>query len=71
MKARHGITAGYPLRYTYQSVMLESISDRGYLVSFKAACLPQQFTDVLVIGGGKTGLRSAMAGQFVYAAQDI
>jgi L-aspartate oxidase len=41
--------------------MLESISDRRYLVPFKAARLPQQFTDVLVIGGGVAGLRSAIA----------
>ncbi|HEY1684103.1 MAG TPA: L-aspartate oxidase [Tepidisphaeraceae bacterium] len=41
--------------------MLETISDRRYLVPFKAAALPQRFTDVLVIGGGVAGLRSAIA----------
>ncbi len=41
--------------------MLEAIADRRYLVPFKASRLPQQFTDVLVIGGGVAGLRSAIA----------
>lgn len=41
--------------------MLESITERRYLLPFKAARLPQQFTDVLVIGGGVAGLRSAIA----------
>lgn len=41
--------------------MLESFSNRRYLVPFKAARLPQQFTDVLVIGGGVAGLRAAIA----------
>ena len=41
--------------------MFEAISQRRYLVPFKAARLPQQFTDVLVIGGGVAGLRAAIA----------
>src|SRR5882724_8248751 len=41
--------------------MLESITERRYLIPFKAARLPQQFTDVLVIGGGVAGLRAAIA----------
>src|SRR3954451_14516529 len=41
--------------------MLESITQRRYLIPFNAARLPQQFTDVLVIGGGVAGLRAAIA----------
>jgi len=41
--------------------MFEPITQRRYLVPFKAARLPQQFTDVLVIGGGVAGLRAAIA----------
>lgn len=41
--------------------MFEPISQRRYLIPFKAARLPQQFTDVLVIGGGVAGLRAAIA----------
>jgi L-aspartate oxidase len=41
--------------------MFESITQRRYLISFKASRLPQQFADVLVIGGGVAGLRSAIA----------
>jgi L-aspartate oxidase len=41
--------------------MLEPISNRRYLVPFKASRLPQQFTDVLIIGGGVAGLRAAIA----------
>ena len=41
--------------------MLEPITQRRYLIPFKAARLPQQFTDVLVIGGGVAGLRAAIA----------
>src|SRR5918993_2075026 len=41
--------------------MVESASERRYLVPFKASRLPQQFTDVLIIGGGVAGLRSAIA----------
>lgn len=41
--------------------MLESITQRRYLIPFHAARLPQQFADVLVIGGGVAGLRSAIA----------
>src|ERR1700712_2715188 len=41
--------------------MFETLSHRRYLVPFNAARLPQQFTDVLVIGGGVAGLRTAIA----------
>ena len=41
--------------------MFEPLNQRRYLIGFKAARLPQQFTDVLVIGGGVAGLRAAIA----------
>src|SRR4051812_21657767 len=41
--------------------MFEPLTERRYLLPFKAARLPQQFTDVLVIGGGVAGLRAAIA----------
>lgn len=41
--------------------MFESLTHRRYLLPFKAARLPQQITDVLVIGGGVAGLRAAIA----------
>src|SRR3982750_1896483 len=41
--------------------MLEALTQRRYLLPFKASRLPQQFTDVLVIGGGVAGLRAAIA----------
>src|SRR5688572_20417121 len=41
--------------------MLEPITQRRYLIPFKASRLPQRFTDVLVIGGGVAGLRAAIA----------
>src|SRR5580704_11536157 len=41
--------------------MFEAITQRRYLIPFKASRLPQQLTDVLVIGGGVAGLRSAIA----------
>ncbi|HEY7118331.1 MAG TPA: L-aspartate oxidase [Tepidisphaeraceae bacterium] len=41
--------------------MFEPITQRRYLIPFNAARLPQQFTDVLVIGGGVAGLRAAIA----------
>src|SRR3954470_15080764 len=41
--------------------MFEPLTQRRYLLPFKAARLPQQFTDVLVIGGGVAGLRAAIA----------
>src|SRR3954470_18471739 len=41
--------------------MFESLTQRRYLIPFKAARLPQQFTDVLVIGGGVAGVRAATA----------
>ncbi len=41
--------------------MFEPITQRRYLIPFKAARLPQRFTDVLVIGGGVAGLRAAIA----------
>jgi L-aspartate oxidase len=37
------------------------LTERRYLVPFKASRLPQVFTDVLVIGGGVAGLRAAIA----------
>lgn len=41
--------------------MFEALTERRYLIPFKATRLPQQVTDVLVIGGGVAGLRSAIA----------
>src|SRR5215813_2899804 len=41
--------------------MFEPITQRRYLVPFKASRLPQQFADVLIIGGGVAGLRAAIA----------
>lgn len=41
--------------------MFEPLTQRRYLVPFKASRLPQQVTDVLVIGGGVAGLRAAIA----------
>ena len=41
--------------------MFESLTHRRYLIPFCAARLPQQITDVLVIGGGVAGLRAAIA----------
>jgi L-aspartate oxidase len=41
--------------------MSESFIQRRYLLPFKAARLQQQFTDVLIIGGGVAGLRAAIA----------
>src|SRR5829696_4194777 len=41
--------------------MSEALADRRYLIPFKASRLPQQFTDVLIIGGGVAGLRAAIA----------
>ena len=41
--------------------MLESITQRRYLLPFKTARLTQQVTDVLVIGGGIAGLRASIA----------
>ncbi|HWE04364.1 MAG TPA: L-aspartate oxidase [Tepidisphaeraceae bacterium] len=41
--------------------MFDAITQRRYLIPFKAARLPQQFADVLVIGGGVAGLRAAIA----------
>lgn len=43
--------------------MFEPLTQRRYLIPFKAARLPQQFTDVLVIGGGVAGLRAALAAE--------
>ena len=39
--------------------MFEPLNERRYLIPFKAARLPQQFTDVLVIGGGPAGTTAA------------
>jgi L-aspartate oxidase len=41
--------------------MFEPLTQRRYLVPFKASRLPHQFTDVLIIGGGVAGLRAAIA----------
>lgn len=41
--------------------MFEPVTQRRYLLPFKTAHLPQQFTDVLVIGSGVAGLRAAIA----------
>jgi L-aspartate oxidase len=41
--------------------MFEALTQRRYLIPFKASRLPQQFTDVLIIGGGVAGLRAAIA----------
>ena len=41
--------------------MFEAITQRRYLIPFKAARLTQQVTDVLVIGSGVAGLRAAIA----------
>ena len=41
--------------------MQEPLVSRRYLVPFKAGRLPQRTCDVLVIGGGVAGLRSAIA----------
>src|SRR4051794_56264 len=41
--------------------MFEPLTHRRYLIPFHAARLPQQITDVLVIGGGVAGLRAAIA----------
>src|SRR3954471_21745040 len=41
--------------------MFEPLTQRRYLIPFKANRLPQQFTDVLVIGGGVAGLRASIA----------
>src|SRR5262249_47627218 len=41
--------------------MFEPLTQRRYLIPFRAARLPQQVADVLVIGGGVAGLRAAIA----------
>lgn len=41
--------------------MNEFFTQRRYLLPFKVSRLPQQFTDVLVIGSGVAGLRAAIA----------
>src|SRR3954464_6860139 len=43
------------------TAMFESLTQRRYLIPFKASRLPQQFADVLIIGGGVAGLRAAIA----------
>lgn len=47
--------------------MFESLTQRRYLMPFRASRLPQQMTDVLVIGGGVAGLRAAIAAAERYA----
>ena len=41
--------------------MFEPLTQRRYLIPFRVSRLPQQVTDVLVIGGGVAGLRAAIA----------
>jgi len=41
--------------------MFEPLTQRRYLIPFKASRLAQQLADVLVIGGGVAGLRAAIA----------
>ena len=41
--------------------MIEALTQRRYLLHFRATRLPQQVADVLVIGGGVAGLRAAIA----------
>jgi L-aspartate oxidase len=41
--------------------MFEPVTERRYLIPFKASRLPQQVADVLIVGGGVAGLRSAIA----------
>lgn len=41
--------------------MFEPLTQRRYLIPFRVARLPQQVTDILVIGGGVAGLRAAIA----------
>ena len=41
--------------------MFPALLQRRYLIPFRAAQLPQQTADVLVIGGGVAGLRAAIA----------
>lgn len=41
--------------------MFEPLTQRRYLIPFRAARLPQRVTDVLVIGGGVAGLRASIA----------
>ncbi len=41
--------------------MFEPVTQRRYLLPFRPSRLPQQFTDVLVIGSGVAGLRAAIA----------
>ncbi|HVT87819.1 MAG TPA: L-aspartate oxidase [Tepidisphaeraceae bacterium] len=41
--------------------MFDPLTQRRYLIPFRAARLPQRVTDVLVIGGGVAGLRAAIA----------
>lgn len=42
-------------------MMFEPLTQRRYLIPFKASRLPQQMADVLIIGGGVAGLRAAIA----------
>ncbi|MCS7032873.1 MAG: L-aspartate oxidase [Phycisphaerae bacterium] len=41
--------------------MFEPLTQTRYLIPFRASRLPQQITEVLVIGGGVAGLRAAIA----------
>ncbi|MFT3788306.1 MAG: hypothetical protein QM770_19400 [Tepidisphaeraceae bacterium] len=42
--------------------MFETLTQRRYLLPFKASRLPQQFTEVLIIGSGVAGLRGDRGG---------
>ena len=53
-----GLAGGFG---SYDGGMFEPLTHRRYLIPFKAGRLPQQFTDVLVIGGGVAGARAALA----------
>lgn len=60
--AVHSFHWGRPAGIAYTPFpVFEPITERRYLVPFKASRLPQVFTDVLVIGGGVAGLRAAIA----------
>lgn len=45
----------------FMARMFEPLTQRRYLIPFRATRLPQQVADVLVIGGGVAGLRAAIA----------
>src|SRR5580704_4453768 len=57
----HRLLRYFTLCRLFAGLMFEPITERRYLIPFKAARLPQQVADVLVIGGGVAGLRAAIA----------